>query len=87
MQVLGLIKARGVQPLAEEKQILDGIKIILENGWIVKQQELLIFFDSLGLKLKASALLDQTQFLEFTYLLSMLFGIDVKEVEEYFEDQ
>ena len=87
MQVLGLIKARGVQPLAEEKQILDGIKIILENGWIVKQQELLIFFDSLGLKQKASALLDQTQFLEFTYLLSMLFGIDVKAVEEYFEGQ
>ena len=50
MQVLGLIKARGVQPLAEEKQILDGIKIILENGWIIKQQELLMFFDSLGLK-------------------------------------
>ena len=87
MQVLGLIKARGVQPLAEEKQILDGIKIILENGWIVKQQELLIFFDSLGLKQKASALLNQTQFLEFTYLLSMLFGIDVKAVEEYFEGQ
>lgn len=50
MQVLGLIKARGLQPLVEEKQIMDGIKIILENGWIVKQDELLVFFESLGLR-------------------------------------
>lgn len=38
--------------MQEEKQILDGIKIILDNGWIINTDELLQFFESLGLREK-----------------------------------
>ena len=34
-QALQFIKNRDTKPMQEEKQILDGIHIILENGWVV----------------------------------------------------
>ena len=35
MQLLKFIKARKAHPLEVEKQILEGIKVILENGWLI----------------------------------------------------
>lgn len=34
-KLLLFMKERGTKPIVEEKQILDGIKIILDNGWLV----------------------------------------------------
>ena len=39
--------------MEEEKQILDGIKVILDNGWIITSNELIQFFDSLNLGSKS----------------------------------
>ena len=39
--VLQYMKERKSKPVMEEKQILDGIKIILENGWILETKEVL----------------------------------------------
>ena len=39
-------------PIAEEKQILDGVQIILQNGWTVEIEELYKLFDLLNLSKK-----------------------------------
>ena len=41
MQVLQFLKERGSAPMQEEKQIMDGLFILLENGWTIKTDELL----------------------------------------------
>lgn len=41
MQVLQFLKARGTAPMQEEKQIMDGIYILLQNGWTIKTDELI----------------------------------------------
>lgn len=46
------MKERGTKPIIEERQILDGIKIILDNGWVVETQGLMAFFDMLSLREK-----------------------------------
>ena len=50
------IKERATNPLSEERQILDGIKLILENGWIIETNELKMFFSMIGLNIKAKEL-------------------------------
>ena len=44
---LEYIGIRGSIPLAEEKQLLDGLKLVLDNGWTIKTEELLQLFDLL----------------------------------------
>ena len=61
-QMLLFVKRRGTNPLEEERQILDGLKIILENGWSVETQELLRFFQMIGIHKKAWKLADNTRF-------------------------
>lgn len=56
------IKKRGINPLSEEKQILDGIKLILDNNWIVETQEMLQFFSIIGLQFKAKTLIKHQGF-------------------------
>ena len=84
-QVLDFIKERGSNPMQEEMQILDGIKIILENGWTVKTDELLKYFDLLGLRDKINVIEENLLFLEFIYLISRLFEIETEKIKIYFE--
>ena len=48
--MLLFIKERDGHPLAEEKQLLDCLKLVLDNGWTVGTEELLKLFDLLELK-------------------------------------
>ena len=61
----------------EEKQILDGIKIILDNGWIMHTQELIKFFETLDIKSKLGVSVENLKFLEFIYVLCRLFEADI----------
>ena len=123
-KLLLFMKERNTKPIVEEKQILDGIKIILDNGWVLQTEELLEFFNILGLREKVVGMTDlgdknpfaagsnrpslttvakrfknmdrselnsydgvqveNLKFLEFIYLLVMLFDIDVLEMQHYF---
>ena len=71
--------------MAEEKQILDGIQIILQNGWIVQTDELLRYFDLLDLKSKSQVSEENLKFLEFIYLMGRLFDIDMTKLQQYFD--
>ena len=52
-QMLVFIKERtDHHPLAEEKQLLDCLKIVLDNGWTVGRDELLQIFELLDLRNK-----------------------------------
>jgi len=44
VKALAFLKERGTKPLKEERQILDGLKIILDNGWNLNTKELLEYF-------------------------------------------
>lgn len=83
--VLQFMKERNTKPVQEEKQILDGIKIILENGWILQTEEMLKFFDSLGLRQKLTVSTENLMFLEFIYLLCRVFDIDTTRIQDYFD--
>ena len=71
--------------MQEEKQILDGIRIILENGWIVQTEELLDYFDLLKLREKSGVVEENLKFLEFIYLLGRLFDVDIVKLQSYFD--
>jgi phosphoribosyl-dephospho-CoA transferase len=71
--------------MQEEKQILDGIRIILDNGWIVKTDELLDYFELLKLREKSNVVEENLKFLEFIYLLGRLFDIDIVKLQTYFD--
>ena len=79
-QILLFLKQRGTKPVQEEKQILDGIKIILDNGWIMQTDELLTFFETLNLKSKLTVQSENLKFLEFIYILCRLFEADVTKI-------
>lgn len=70
--------------MPEEKQILDGVKIVLDNGWTVRTQELLQIFDMIGLKNKVSVIEENLTFLEFVYLTAKLFNVDLVLLQQYF---
>lgn len=70
------IKKRGINPLSEEKQILDGIKLILDNNWMIETKEMLQFFSIIGLQFKAKMLIKHQGFQEFLFALSELFELD-----------
>ena len=64
--MLKFLQNRSTKPMQEEKQILDGIYIILENGWYLQTDELLKYFDLLGLNEKnPGANEENLKFLEF----------------------
>ena len=74
------VKERGSNPLNEERQILDGMKLILENGWIIETNEIKMFFSMIGLQIKARELVAQTSFQEFIYALCILFDLVVEDI-------
>ena len=72
-------------PLAEEKQLLDGLKLVLDNGWTVQIKELIQLFDLLRLKQKVRVDEKNAEFLEFVIFIGMAFDIEIKEIEDYFQ--
>ena len=79
------MKERESLPVAEEKQILDGIKVVLDNEWTLRESELLEIFDMAGLR-KGSIEVSEKNltFLEFIYLVAKLFRIDMRTIQDYF---
>jgi hypothetical protein len=71
--------------LAEEKQLLDGLKLVLDNGWTVQIKELIQLFDLLRLKQKVRVDEKNAEFLEFVIFIGMAFDIEIKEIEDYFQ--
>ena len=65
------MKERGTNPRQEEMQILDGILIILENGWVLETSGLVRFLDLLYLPQKSKACEENVKFLEFIYFFSL----------------
>ena len=70
--------------MQEEMQILDGIQIILENGWIVKTDEMMRYFELLGIADKSAVAEENLKFLEFVYLIGRLFEVDSDQIKKYF---
>ena len=83
--MLQYLKDRDTLPVAEEKQILDGIKLILDNGYIISDKEITQVFDLMGLKGKIDMSEENLTFLEFIHLLTKLFKINAKVIQDYFE--
>lgn len=71
--------------MAEEKQLLDGLKLVLDNGWTVQIKELIQLFDLLRLKQKVRVDEKNAEFLEFVIFIGMAFDIEIKEIEDYFQ--
>ncbi|CDW81253.1 UNKNOWN [Stylonychia lemnae] len=83
--LLKFLKEREVLPVAEEKQILDALKIVLDNQWILGEKELLQIFDLVGLNEgRVKIDVDNLSFLEFIYLIAKLYEIDMKLIQDYF---
>ena len=83
--VLNFIKVRGYTPVAEEKMLLDGIKIVLDNGWTVREEEMLELFDLCGLKQKIFISGEHRKFLEFIFVVTENFALDQPTIQQYFE--
>jgi hypothetical protein len=63
-------------PAAEEKQILDAIKILLDNGYTLSEHELLQIFNLIGLQgltLGVQATQVEKHFFEFVFYLGKVF--------------
>lgn len=82
--MLVYIKERDGHPLAEEKQLLDCLKLVLDNGWTVGTEEMLKLFDMLELNTKVCVTEEFSAFIEFCYLLSMMLKVDTEAIENYF---
>jgi hypothetical protein len=74
-------------PTAEEKQIMDAIKIVLENGYTVGDFEIKQIFDLIGLRgmslnMNMSAVDEDSHlpFLEFVFYLGKLFNLDIPSI-------
>lgn len=80
LKMMLFVKRRGTNPLSEEKQILDGVKLVLDNNWTVCTSELVHFFALIGLHLKAQQLMSNDGFQEFIYALGTLFELEAGEL-------
>ena len=64
---------------------MDGLKIILDNGWILQTDEIISFFETIGLKQNLSVNTENLMFLEFLYLMCRLLEIDTSKLQDYFD--
>ena len=85
--VLKFIKERESIPVAEEKQLLDCLNLVLDNGWTVTSDDLKKIFDLLELRDKIHVSDENQEILEFFCLIGMLMKIDTSEIESYFTNQ
>lgn len=73
---MDFIKVRGSIPVAEEKMLLDGVKMVLDNGWTIQDEEMLQLFDMCKLKTKVLFSFEYSKFLEFIYVVVAQLGLD-----------
>ena len=72
-------------PVAEEKQLLDALKIVLENGYCIGDYELVQIFDMIGLRAVAGRLSKESpHFMQFIARTATLFQIDPDVIKAYF---
>ena len=71
-------------PLAEEKQLLDCLKMVLDNEWVIGTEEMIKLFDLLKMKQKVKASDEFTEILRFIALLSLHLKLDLGKIENYF---
>jgi len=71
-------------PAAEEKQILDAIKIVLENGYCISETEMLEIFDIVGLRALAETCNEGDMFIEFVRYVARVFEFREESFNEYF---
>ena len=85
-QVLNYIKDRkDVLPLAEEKQLLDCLKMVLDNEWVIGTDEMIKLFDLLRMKQKVKASEEFTEILRFITLMCLHLKLDIDRIEKYFQ--
>ena len=84
-KVLQFIKERKYTPVAEEKMLLDGLKLVLDNGWTVRAEELLELCDLCDLRSKVFASHEYAKFLEFMCVVAETFALDQLAVQNYFD--
>lgn len=65
--------------------LLDGLKLVLDNGWTVETEEVLQLCDMCGLKQKVFVSREFRQFLEFVFVMAELFGLDQEATQNYFD--
>ena len=73
--------------MAEEKQLLDCLKLVLDNGWTVGREELIKLFDLLELRRKVVVSEEYSSFIEFCYLLALMLKMESNFVEDYFSQE
>lgn len=56
--MLAFLKERDSIPVAEEKMLMDGLKLILDNGWTLGEPEMIQLMEMCGLRNKIS--IDET---------------------------
>lgn len=83
-QLLQWMKERATEPVQEEMQIMDGLFIMLNNGWTVKTEELLQSFDLIDLRSKSQYLQENIKFYEFLQLMANLFEVDLDKLKAFF---
>jgi hypothetical protein len=81
---LDFIGVRGSIPVAEEKMLLDGVKMVLDNGWTIQDEEMLQLFDMCKLKTKVFFSLEYSKFLEFVYVVVAQLGLEQEKIQSYF---
>ena len=86
-KVLQYLKSRDSIPVAEEKMLLDGLKLILDNGWTIGEIEIIQLMEMCGLKTKVYMDEKYMAFLEFLFYLSQQFGFDLEKITQQFEVQ
>lgn len=64
--------------------LLDGLKLILENGWTIDNEELTELFDMCRLKDKVFYSIEYAQFLEYIMVLTTQLGLDQQKIQNYF---
>ena len=65
--------------------LLDGIKMVLDNGWTIQEQEMLQLFDMCKLKNKVLFSLEYNKFIEFIYVVAAQLGLDLETMQNYFQ--
>jgi predicted nucleic-acid-binding protein len=81
------LKERKLLPIIEEKQIMDGLLLVLMNGWTIQTQELIQFFDLLDLKNKVEVFEANYFFIEFVYVLAKLLKVEMAQIKSYFSKE
>ena len=78
--VLEFVKERNSIPVAEEKMLMDGLKLVLDNGWTLGEAELVQLMHMCGLISKVYMDEKYLPFLEFLFYLSYQFGFEAEKV-------